>query len=51
MFDCVNIKKATETAIKEYSELCYEDIRKINADDSKKKELLNLVEKLQNRDK
>ena len=51
IFDCINIKKATEAAIKEYSELCYEDIKRINADDSKKKELFNLVEKLQNRDK
>ncbi len=51
IYDSVGVRKASEEAIMNYSKLCYEDLKRINAGDEKKKELVDLVKKLQNREK
>ena len=51
IFDAVNVKKITEEAISLYTDLCLEDIRRINTQDENKSGLLSLIHQLQNRQK
>ena len=51
IFDAVNVKKITEEAISHFTDLCLEDIRRINTQDENKSGLLSLIHQLQNRQK
>lgn len=51
IFDAVNVKEATEKEISRYTDLCLEDIRRINAREDGKSDLLSLIHQLQNRQK
>ena len=51
IFDAVNVKEATEEEIARYTDLCLEDIRRINAQEDRKADLLSLIHQLQNRQK
>lgn len=51
IFDAVNVKKITEEAISLYTDLCLEDIQRINTQDENKSGLLSLIHQLQNRQK
>ena len=51
IYDALNIKEITETEIKRYTQMCLEDISKIDSTEEKKAFLLSLVKKLQKRDK
>lgn len=51
IFDAVNVKEATEKEISRYTDLCLEDIQRINAQEDGKSDLLSLIHQLQNRQK
>ena len=51
IFDSVAVKEVTEEAIAHYTNLCLEDIQRINAPEEKKANLLTLVHQLQTRNK
>ncbi len=51
IFDALDVKQATENSIEKYTKLCFEDLKKVNTEESKKSFLTDLVVKLQNREK
>ena len=51
IFDAVNVKEATEKAIAHYTDLCLDNIAHIHTDDDKKLKIIELVKKLQSREK
>ena len=51
IFDAVDVKTATEKEITHYTDLCMDDILRINVSEEKKSDLTILVKKLQNRNK
>lgn len=51
IFDIVNVHDATEKTIDHYTDLCVEDIRRIQAEERSKEEILSLVQQLQSRKK
>ncbi len=51
IFDALDVKQATENSIEKYTKLCFEDLEKVNTEESKKSFLTDLVVKLQNREK
>lgn len=51
IFDAVNVKEATEKEIARYTQLCMDDIQRIHVDDSKKQQIITLVQNLQSRKK
>lgn len=51
IFDAVNVKQATEEEIARYTERCMDDIRRIRTSEDKKAFVLDLVHRLQSRNK
>ena len=51
IFDAVNVKKATEEEIAHYTEKCFDDIHRIHTSEDKKTVVLDMVQRLQSRNK